>query len=65
MVEWSLSQLREFFLISLEGSLCKLMEKVLAAKLAKLIDKLISPNQIVFLKGMLLVDGGSDDSSVG
>lgn len=49
--------LREFHPISLLGSLYKLVDKVLASRLASVMDKIISSNQYVFLKCMQLVDG--------
>jgi len=47
----------EFHLISLLGSLYKLVDKVSASRLASMMDKIISSNQYVFLKGRQLVDG--------
>jgi hypothetical protein len=47
----------DFRPISLVGSLYKLVAKVLAGRLAKVIDKLISPNQSAFIRGRQLVDG--------
>jgi len=43
--------------ISLLGSLYKLVAKVLAGRLAPIMDKLISSNQSAFIKGRQLVDG--------
>jgi len=43
--------------ISLLGSLYKLVAKVLVGRLAPVMDKLISSNQYVFIKGRQLVDG--------
>lgn len=48
--------LGDFRSISLVGSLYKTIFKVLVARLSSVIDKLISSNQSVFLKGRLLVD---------
>ncbi|GAU48545.1 hypothetical protein TSUD_99510 [Trifolium subterraneum] len=47
----------DFRPISIVGSLYKLVAKVLASRLAKVMDKLISPNQSAFIKGRQLVDG--------
>jgi hypothetical protein len=49
--------LNEFRPISLLGGLYKLVTKVLAKHLAKVMDPLVSPNQSAFLKGRSLVDG--------
>jgi len=46
----------DFRPISLLGSLYKLMAKVLAGRLAPIMDKLISSNQSAFLKGRQLMD---------
>jgi len=50
-------RLGDFRPISLLGSLYKLVAKVLAGRLAPIMDKLISPNQSAFIKGCQLVDG--------
>ncbi|MCI27595.1 LINE-1 reverse transcriptase like, partial [Trifolium medium] len=47
----------DFRPISLLGSLYKLVAKVLAGRLATVMDKLISRNQSAFIKGRHLVDG--------
>jgi hypothetical protein len=49
--------LKDFRPISLLGSLYKLIAKVLAARLAKVMDVLVAPTQSAFLKGRNLVDG--------
>lgn len=54
------SSLRDFCFISFVGSLYKLVDKVLAKRLGSVMDKLISLNQSIFLKGRLLVDGFID-----
>ncbi|GAU32687.1 hypothetical protein TSUD_145610 [Trifolium subterraneum] len=46
----------DFRPISLVGSLYKIVVKVLARRLAKVMDKLISSNQYAFIKGRQLVD---------
>ncbi|MCI14925.1 transposon TX1 putative protein, partial [Trifolium medium] len=46
----------DFRSISLLGSLYKLVAKVLASRLATVMDKLISRNQLAFIKGRHLVD---------
>ena len=51
------SSLGDFRPISLMGSLYKLVAKVLAGRLAPVMDKIISSNQSVFIKGRQLVDG--------
>lgn len=51
------SQLGDFTPISLVRSLYKILSKVLVSRLSSVMDKPISPNQFVFLKGRLLVDG--------
>jgi len=51
------STLGDFRLISLLGSLYKLLAKVLLDGLAPDMDKLISSNQSTFIKGRQLVDG--------
>jgi len=50
-------RLGDFRPISLLGSLYKLVAKVLAGRLAPVMDKLISSNQSAFVKGRQLVDG--------
>jgi hypothetical protein len=50
-------RLGDFRPISLLGSLYKLIAKVLAARLAKVMDPLISKTQTAFLKGRQLVEG--------
>jgi len=50
-------RIRDFRPISLLGSLYKLEAKVLAGRLAPMMDKLISSNQSTFIKGRMLVDG--------
>jgi hypothetical protein len=47
----------DFRPISLVGSLYKLLAKVLASRLANVMDKLISPNQSAFIRGRQLEDG--------
>ncbi|MCH80431.1 LINE-1 reverse transcriptase like [Trifolium medium] len=47
----------DFRPISLLGCLYKLITKVLAKRLAKVIDSVIAPNQSTFIKGRNLVDG--------
>ncbi|GAU35310.1 hypothetical protein TSUD_389350 [Trifolium subterraneum] len=49
--------IRDFNPISLVGSLYKIIAKVLAKRLTKVMDKLISPNQSAFIKGRQFVDG--------
>ncbi|MCH92260.1 transposon TX1 putative protein, partial [Trifolium medium] len=49
--------LGDFQPISLLGSLYKLVAKVLAGRLAVVMDKIISPNQPAYIKGSQLVDG--------
>jgi exonuclease III len=49
--------LRDFRPISLLGCFYKLIAKVLAARLAKVLDPLISKSQTAFLKGQQLVEG--------
>ena len=49
--------LEDFRPISLLGSLYKLVAKVLAGRLAPVMDSLISSNQYAFIKGRQLVDG--------
>jgi hypothetical protein len=44
--------------ISLLGCLYKLIAKVLAARMAKMMNSIISSNQLAFIKGCNLVDGG-------
>ncbi|GAU43110.1 hypothetical protein TSUD_373050 [Trifolium subterraneum] len=51
------SSLTDFRPISLLGCLYKLIAKVLAKRLAKVIDSVIAPNQSAFIKGRNLVDG--------
>ncbi|MCH92512.1 LINE-1 reverse transcriptase like, partial [Trifolium medium] len=50
-------QLGDFRPISLLGSLCKLLSKVLAKRLGKVMDSIISKNQSAFIKGRNLADG--------
>jgi hypothetical protein len=50
-------ELKDFRPISLLGCLYKLLAKVLARRLAKVMNPKISPNQSAFLKGRYLVDG--------
>jgi hypothetical protein len=50
-------ELREFRPISLLGSIYKLVAKVLAARLAKVIGLLIPSTQSAFIKGRSLVEG--------
>jgi hypothetical protein len=47
----------DFRLISLLGSLYKLVSKVLAKRLGKVMDSIISKNQLAFIKGRHLADG--------
>jgi hypothetical protein len=49
--------LGDFRPISLLGCLYKLIAKVLAARLAKVMNSLVAPNQSAFIKGRNLVDG--------
>jgi hypothetical protein len=49
--------LSEFRLISLLGCLYKIIAKVLAKRLAKVMDTVISSHQTTFIKGRNLVDG--------
>jgi hypothetical protein len=49
--------LSDFRPISLLGCLYKLIAKVLAKRLALVMDSIIAPNQSAFLKGRNLVDG--------
>jgi hypothetical protein len=49
--------LGDFRPISLLGCLYKLLAKVLAARLAKVMGSLVSHSQTAFLKGRQLVDG--------
>jgi hypothetical protein len=51
------TRIEDFRPISLLGSLYKLVAKVLAGRLASVMDKLISFNQSAFIKGRQLVDG--------
>ncbi|KAK2454307.1 hypothetical protein QL285_001883 [Trifolium repens] len=51
------SSLGEFRPISLLGCLYKLIAKVLAARLAKVMDSLVATTQSAFIKGRNLVDG--------
>jgi hypothetical protein len=50
-------ELKDFRPISLLGYLYKLLAKVLARRLASVMNKIISPSQSAFLKGRHLVDG--------
>lgn len=50
-------QFNDFRPVSLLGSLYKLVAKVLASRLAPLLEKIISSNQSAFIKGRQLVDG--------
>ena len=52
----SLTRIGDFRPISLIGSLYKLVAKVLAARLALVMDNIISSNQSDFIKGHQLVD---------
>ncbi|PNX78354.1 protein root hair defective 3 [Trifolium pratense] len=52
----SLLMISDFRLISLLGSLYKLVAKVLAGRLASVMNKLISRNQSTFIKDLHLVD---------
>lgn len=51
------SSLKEFRPISLLGCLYKILLKVLATRLSKLMNSIISESQSTFLKGRHLVDG--------
>jgi hypothetical protein len=51
------SSLGEFRPISLLGCLYKIVAKVLAARLAKVMDSLVATTQSAFIKGRNLVDG--------
>jgi hypothetical protein len=50
-------RISEFRPISLLGSLYKLLAKVLAVRMGKVMDFIISKNQSTFIKGRFLVDG--------
>jgi hypothetical protein len=50
-------EVKDFRPISLLGCLYKLLAKVLARRLAKVMNHIISSNQLAFLKGRNLVDG--------
>lgn len=50
-------ELTEFRLISLMGSLCNLVAKVIDARLAKVIGNLIASKQYAFINSRQLVDG--------
>ncbi|KAK2446576.1 hypothetical protein QL285_017365 [Trifolium repens] len=50
-------ELNDYRPISLLGCLYKIVAKVLASRLAKVMGSIIAPNQSAFLKGRLLVDG--------
>ena len=50
-------ELKDFRSISLLGSLYKLLSKVLARRLAGVMNSIISPSQLTFIKGRNLVDG--------
>jgi hypothetical protein len=50
-------RISEFRPISLLGSLYKLLAKVLAVRMAKVMDFIISKNQSTFIKGRFLADG--------
>lgn len=56
--------LEDFRLISLVGSLYKLVAKELATRLGTLMDKLISSNQSNFWKGKMLVDEVVENNKV-
>ncbi|GJZ27673.1 cysteine-rich receptor-like protein kinase [Tanacetum coccineum] len=43
--------------ISLNGSMYKILSKVLAARLSRVTHKMIGPNQTAFLKGRQILDG--------
>jgi len=49
--------LKEYRLISLLGCLYKILSKVLASRLSKVMNSIISGSQSAFLKGRHLVDG--------
>lgn len=49
--------LKEFRLISILGCLYKVLSKVLASRLSKVMNSIISSSQSAFLKGRHLVDG--------
>jgi hypothetical protein len=51
------SSLSDFRPISLLGCLYKIISKVLASRLAKVMDSIIAKNQSAFIKGRQLVDG--------
>jgi hypothetical protein len=51
------STLGEFRPISLLGCLYKIVAKVLAARLAKVMDSVVATTQLAFIKGRQLVDG--------
>jgi hypothetical protein len=50
-------KLGDFRPISLLGCLYKLIAKVLAARLAKVMNSIVAPTQSAFIKGRSLVDG--------
>jgi len=50
-------ELKDFRPISLLGCLYKLFSKVLARRLAKVMDSIISSSQSTFIKGRNLIDG--------
>lgn len=51
------SQLNEYRLISLIGCMYKILAKVLAGRLNKVMDNVISENQSVFVSNMMIHDG--------
>ena len=50
-------ELSDYRPISLIGSMYKILSKLLAARLCRVIHKLIGPNQTTFLKGRQILDG--------
>ncbi|WMV13963.1 hypothetical protein MTR67_007348 [Solanum verrucosum] len=50
-------ELRDFRPISLIGSIYKLISKVLAERLKRVVDKLVDSQQMAFVKGRLIMDG--------
>ena len=55
--KWGTEELGDYRPISLLGGLYKLLAKVLANRLKKIIGKVISPDQNAFIKGRQILDG--------